>query len=469
MCPAYCYLMGTLHYTSLHFKCTNDCQNIYVVENCKSEWLNIPTCVNEYTIPGEDDGSYCVGWENGPCVRGQSVYNITHAAWNFVSSLDIWGLPTTGIHNIYGGGGYIAEFIVNYNISKQIIDDLYTYIWIDRKTRAVFTEFTLYNVNNNVFIYVSLLCEFVETGGILTSSSIKPLRPYQHVDSLGIVTFICEIIVLVGIIVFAVRKAISFHKRKIKTVEDIWDVLDILIILMFFICTIMYIGRWIMIDYSMTKFAENKNKFVNFSHIATWDDIFNIFLSIIIFLISFRIMRVLSYSETINQLGNVLRHVSWDLCGCFILFLIVYLAFLGFGYLIFGRQLETYKTLFVASTTLTNAIIGKNSMNDLFTVDPFLGRIYYFFFVLVLLWILMTMLNATLNVGITTVRLEQATSSPYYGISNLLVNFLKNTVGFAMISKYSFNTSQYERVKQLQNIKLRAQAKHNLRRYLLEC
>jgi hypothetical protein len=131
-----------------------------------------------------------------------------------VSSLDIWGLPTTGIHNTYGGGGYIAEFIVNYNISKQIIDDLYTYIWIDRKTRAVFTEFTLYNVDNNVFIYVSLLCEFLETGGILTSSTIKPFRPYQHVDSLGIVTFICEIIVLVGIIVFAVRKAISFRKRK---------------------------------------------------------------------------------------------------------------------------------------------------------------------------------------------------------------------------------------------------------------
>lgn len=224
-----------------------------------------------------------------------------------------------------------------------------------------------------------------------------------------------------------------------------------------------------MIDYSMTKFAENKNKFVNFSHIATWDDIFNIFLAIIIFLISFRIMRVLSYSETINQLGNVMHHVSWDLCGCCILFLIVYFAFMGFGYLIFGRQLETYKNLFVASTTLTNAIIGKNSMNDLFTIDPFLGRIYYFFFVLFLVWILMTMLNATLNVGITTVRQEQATSSPYYGISNLLVNFLKNTVGFATISKHSFNTTQSEREKQLQNIKLRAQVKHNLRRNFLQC
>jgi hypothetical protein len=78
-----------------------------------------------------------------------------------------------------------------------------------------------------------------------------------------------------------------------------------------------------MIDYSMTKFAENKNKFVNFSHIATWDDIFNIFLAIIIFLISFRIMGVLSSSETINQLGNVMHHVSWALCGCSILFLIV--------------------------------------------------------------------------------------------------------------------------------------------------
>ena len=361
-------------------------------------------------------------------MRGQSVYNITSAAWTFVSSLDIWGLPTTGYHSTYGGGGYIAEFVVNYNISKIILKDLYKYIWINRNTRAVFIEFTLYNSDNNVFVYISFLCEFPETGGTLISTSVKPFRPYQHVGSLGIFIFISEIIVLLGIIIFAVRKIVCLYQHGKKLLKELWNILDLLIIVLFLICTVMYIGRWVMINYSMEKFETNKNKFVNFSHIASWDEIFNILLAFIIFLTTFRIMRVLSYNERMNQLGYVLAYVSRDLCGCFVIFLLVYSAFIIFGYLIFGRQLETYKDLFVSSTTLTNAIIGKNSINDLFTVEPVLGRVYYFAFVVLLLWVIMTMLNATLNVGITSLR-DRKNAPAIYGITDLLLRFWKTSIG----------------------------------------
>jgi hypothetical protein len=83
------------------------------------------------------------------------VYNITSAAWTFVSSLDIWGLPTTGYHSTYGGGGYIAEFVVNYNISKIILKDLYKYIWINRNTRAVFKEKT--RTSRQLTLYCTLI------------------------------------------------------------------------------------------------------------------------------------------------------------------------------------------------------------------------------------------------------------------------------------------------------------------------
>ncbi|CAC5388020.1 PKD1L2 [Mytilus coruscus] len=159
-----------------------------VQEPCRKQFWGNFTCYDEYSIYGEDDGNYCVAWEPHPCVRGQAVYNMTSAAWNFVSSVDIWGLPVTGLHSTYGGGGYIAEFIVNYNISRLILSDLYKYTWIDRKTRAIFTEFTLYNVDDNVFVFMTFLTEFPETGGVIASTSIKPFRPYQHIGSLGITT-----------------------------------------------------------------------------------------------------------------------------------------------------------------------------------------------------------------------------------------------------------------------------------------
>jgi hypothetical protein len=41
-----------------------------------------------------------------------------------------------------------------------------------------------------------------------------------------------------------------------------------------------------------------------------------------------------------------------DLFGCFIIFLIIYSAFVLFGYLIFGQELDTYKDVFSSAVTL---------------------------------------------------------------------------------------------------------------------
>lgn len=413
-------------------------------ESCSGiNWEN-STCFDKYSIFEEEDSDFCVGWENLPCVLGQNVYNMTSPAWTFISATKTWGLPVTGTHATYGGGGYIMEFVVNYNISRLLTRDLFKYVWIDRKTRAVFVEFTLYNADNNVFVYVSILSEFPITGGMTSRASIKPFRPYQHVGNIGLIVFILELILFVGMSVFAVRKCIFMCKNGKKRLKEFWNFLDVVIITLFFVCLAMYVGRWLMINSAMEKFETDKNKFVNFSHIAVWDESFNVVIAFLIYFTTFRIMRFLSYNDRINILGRVLLNVGYDLSGCFVMFSIVYMAFVIFGNLIFGRYLSTYKDLLVSSTTLINAIIGKNSINDLFSIEPVLGRVYYFLFVLLLLWILMTMLNATLNTGITTIRSRPLRSS--YGFANLVANIWQDTVGIILASNGNTRTE-----KQLKN------------------
>ena len=55
--------------------------------------------------------------------------------------------------------------------------------------------------------------------------------------------------------------------------------------------------------------------FVNFSHIAVWDEIFNILLATVIFLTTLRLLKIISYSKRMNRLGYVLAEVSRDLRG----------------------------------------------------------------------------------------------------------------------------------------------------------
>ncbi|CAG2190589.1 PKD2 [Mytilus edulis] len=183
----------------------------------------------------------------------------------------------------------------------------------------------------------------------------------------------------------------------------------------------------------MDAFHKNMYKFVNFGHLATWDEMLNVVIAMLIFLTTIRLMRVLNYSTRVTQLATVLSHVAKDLFGCLILFSIVYMAFVGFGHLIFGRHLVTYKTLLVSVTTITNAIIGKNSIDDLFITAPVLGHIYYFLFVLFVIWILMTMLCATLNMGIREVRRKSVALPTPYGILDLTSNLCNQVIASVLM------------------------------------
>ena len=51
--------------------------------------------------------------------------------------------------------------------AQTVLRELRDNLWLDRHTRAVFLEFTLYAPNAHVFTYVSLLAEFSDSGGVL--------------------------------------------------------------------------------------------------------------------------------------------------------------------------------------------------------------------------------------------------------------------------------------------------------------
>ena len=56
---------------------------------------------------------------------------------------------------------------INRELTTAQIDELKENKWIDRYTRAVFIEYTIYNPNIDIFALTTILCEMPETGGRL--------------------------------------------------------------------------------------------------------------------------------------------------------------------------------------------------------------------------------------------------------------------------------------------------------------
>jgi hypothetical protein len=54
--------------------------------------------------------------------------------------------------------------------------NLKEYLWLDRGTRVVFLDFTLYNANINLFCQIKLTVEFPASGGAVPSKSFSTVK-----------------------------------------------------------------------------------------------------------------------------------------------------------------------------------------------------------------------------------------------------------------------------------------------------
>jgi hypothetical protein len=64
------------------------------------------------------------------------------------------GAIVSGQFSTYGAGGYVKDLEQTKTNSLAILEDLKANNWIDRGTRVVFLDFTVYNANINMFCQI---------------------------------------------------------------------------------------------------------------------------------------------------------------------------------------------------------------------------------------------------------------------------------------------------------------------------
>ena len=75
-------------------------------------------------------------------------------SWIFQSSDDLDGSSHWGQVGAYGGGGYVQDLAPTMEESFALLKPLFDNLWLDRATRAVFIDFTVYNANINLFCVI---------------------------------------------------------------------------------------------------------------------------------------------------------------------------------------------------------------------------------------------------------------------------------------------------------------------------
>ena len=320
--------------------------------------------------------------------------------------MDIWGLPLSGYYRTYGGGGYISKLSVNREVSQLILKELYDYSWVNRQTRAVIFEFTLYCLNVNIFTYNMFMVEFPETGGAFPFAFILPLRVYQHTGAVGKYTLACEVIFLLFLIVMTILAIIGIYKERRAFFSKPWQVYDLVFIIAGYIAVAMYLARILMTHYALEVFREDKKEFVNFYHVAIWDQILVLLIGILVFLATFRLLNILGYNKRIGAVARVFTNAAGDLLWFGLFFLTIFTCYAAFGYLLFGAELSSYKNVYRTMGTLFISMIGKSRFTEIEDTDPIMSKLYFMVFIFFVVYMILTMFLAILSQSIDKVHEE---------------------------------------------------------------
>ena len=71
--------------------------------------------------------------------------------WTYHTEKEMNGSSHQGILNTYPGAGFYQDLRETKSATKEIIAELKQNRWIDRGSRVVFLDFTVYNPNINLF------------------------------------------------------------------------------------------------------------------------------------------------------------------------------------------------------------------------------------------------------------------------------------------------------------------------------
>ncbi len=133
----------------------------------------ISKCEADYSLLSEEQQSFEPGWINETT---QTYSSSIHQAFIYQSSNKLDTYIYVGDYGTYNGDGYVYEFRGSLSNLRSNLSQLHQLEWIDKQTRAVIIQMSLYNPNVEMFTSATFLVEFLSSGGVYPTSRFEPLN-----------------------------------------------------------------------------------------------------------------------------------------------------------------------------------------------------------------------------------------------------------------------------------------------------
>uniref|UniRef100_A0A8C1XQ24 Polycystic kidney disease 1a n=1 Tax=Cyprinus carpio TaxID=7962 RepID=A0A8C1XQ24_CYPCA len=261
------------------------------------------------------------------------------------------------------------------------------------RTRALFVEFPLYNINTDLLAVFTFLLEFPVSEHAQLSLDLKTCSLHTFIKF-----FLSQLLLLVFVIYFSVREGVVAWKQGRGYFLRLWNVASVCSLLLAICVTSLHLSRSVLSAHQWGSFLQQRDTFTDFFPLAQQNQVLTQLSATLLFLLILKASHQLRFMREWGVFGRTLRRSFWELLTVAVTLLVFLLAYSHTGHLLFHSVMEGYGT--VSSTCLK--LLGCNG-HGLLSWRPDSGSspcsascfIFYISFTLlrlVLLWLLISAL-----------------------------------------------------------------------------
>ncbi|XP_014730787.1 PREDICTED: polycystic kidney disease 2-like 1 protein isoform X1 [Sturnus vulgaris] len=372
---------------------------------------------------------------------------INGTAWRYHTEEELGGSSHWGRLTSYSGGGYYIDLKMTREESAEALQVLKEKLWLDRGTRVVFIDFSVYNANINLFCVLRLVVEFPATGGAIPSWQIRTVKLIRYVSAWDFFIVACEIVFCVFIFYYVVEEALELRIHKLQYFTSIWNILDVVVILLSIVAIGFHIFRTTEVNRLLGELLKRPNTYADFEFLAFWQTQYNNMNAVNLFFAWIKIFKYISFNKTMTQLSSTLARCAKDILGFAIMFFIVFFAYAQLGYLLFGTQVENFSTFVKCIFTQFRIILGDFDYDSIDNANRVLGPIYFVTYVFFVFFVLLNMFLAIINDTYSEVKEELSSQKDELQLSDILKQSYNRTLARLKLKKEQISDVQ----KALQN------------------
>ena len=338
-------------------------------------------------------------------------------------------------------GPHCAIYLSSPNGGDYVYDNIF---WLFRYTRAIFTEFTVYNAYVNLFGIVTILTEKLTTGGFLISYRVEPVNLLPSNTDFYLFTIICQFVFCCFILYLTIRLIIDLRKQKMKYFSVFWNWVEIWIIALSYGSIVTYIYRYFVAKQLTNLFKiSHGNAYMKFQYVGWWNELLTYMIGWVVFLSTIKFLLLLRFNKRIGLLGATLQEAAKSLSAFSVLFGVFFFAFCCLFYGVYGSELLSYATIIITAETLLSTMLGKFEYDEMRTSTAGYGGSFMFLlYICVMAFIVLNMFISILNESFAVVKDDVAKQNNDYEIIDFMIYRFKGLLGIAGSPPDSLNAKE---------------------------